>query len=486
MKRRPPDGSLASGGASLADREMKIASTRLLAHHYGDWKLVDGQYIIDVGGLADAISTGAIERIRFGYFDEALLDRSINRVDGANHSPGGDFFPAALARPALALIAPDGDVLVIDGHRRARHLFTRHGETQALLIAVSFEDAMVHGARVDGLSPAERRLIETMRSHPVRFTADPNASVGARLVPVHIPPAEEGRPSAAHEIGVLAGAFHALAREISKRAGENHGKDPRRRVRTRTFSKERYLREIVVSLGDFSLTPNLAVAMSTLQAEYAEAVTDLRRYSKFYLGHENAVLYRLLAGEDSELKTRFVFISRALAAAKWDQSHAKAFGAMIDPLSHAKKRWGGAALYEKITGGETRLAMRDLPLRALCDVARLVGINVARHYPQLAHAYEIVEWHRLVFFLEQGRWREAGERSLAMNFSLWHRLWQIAPPVDDATTLPEIALLWGALFTTLAATAVPPDAPRSGATDLLELCLERSDEHFHARRGPIG
>lgn len=440
MKRRSPHGS---SMASLADREMKIASTRLLAHHHGDWKLVDGQYIIDVGSLADAISTGAIERIRFGYFDEALLDRSLDRVDGVSRVAGEDFFRPALARPALALIDPDGVVVVVDGHRRARQQFAQHGEAQVLLIAVSFDDAMAHGARVDALSPAERRLIETMRSHPVRFTADPNASAGTRLVPVHVPPVEEGRPSAAHEIGVLAGAFHALAREISKRAGENRDKDPRRRVRTRTFSKERYLREIVVRLGDVSLTPNLAVAMSTLQAEHAEAVADLRRYSKFYLGHENALLDRLHGGNDNELETRFVVISRALAAAKWDQSHSKAFGAMIDPLSHTKKQWVGDALSEKVTGGENRLAMRDLPLRALCDVARLVGINVARHYPQLAHAHEIVEWYRLVFFLEQGRWREAAERSLAMNFSLWHRLWQIAPLVDDATTLPEIALLWG-------------------------------------------
>ena len=455
----------------------------LLAHHYGDWKLLDGKYVIDVGGLADAISTGAIRGVRVEYFDKTLLERSVDRVEGASRQAGEDFFPPALARPALVVICEREDIVVIDGHRRARQLFTRCGETEALFVAVSLDDAMKYGKHVDELPHAERRLLEAMRSNPVRLTADADSSFGTRIVPVFIPQTEVGRSAATDEVGVLDGAVHALAREILKRAKKKHGDDPRRRLRFLPFSTERYLRGIVAEMGDFTLSPYLGVALSTLRAEYADSVADLRKYSTFYFGREDAMFDRLFAGEDRKLETRFVLLSRALAAAQWYQRHSKLFGAIIDPRSHTRKNFTGTELSEKITGGRGRIENFDLPLRALCDIARLIGVNTAHLFPRIAHAHEIVEWYRLIFFLEHGHWRDISERSLAMNFSLWWSLWSTYTHANGARVPPGLALLWKKLFTLLSQTPVPPDAPDPAKASLLDLYLEISHAHVRARRG---
>lgn len=467
-----------------SDREMEIAHTRALAHHHGEWKLLDASYIIDVGGLANAISSGTIDRFSFGNFDHNLLDRSAVRVDGAVLALSGeDFFPPALERPALAISDHSGEVVVIDGHRRARRRLSRLATDMAPMIVVSLYDISDHVRRVDELTSDEQRLLATMMDHPVRFTDGSRRAGGHHVAPVRIPPSEEGRPPNEYEIGVLFGACLGLAREVVVRAEQRHHDDPRRRVRARAFSKAAYLRGVVARLGDLTLTPNLAVATSTLSAEYAEGIAHLGAYSRLHFGDDEIVLSRLVDCGDDELETRFVIVSRALAATKWDQSRSKAHGQLIDAGSHVRKRLPGDELSAKISGGLSQAAMRDLPLRAMCDLARLVGINVAEHYPDVRNAHEVVEWYRRMFFFEQGYWRDIGGRSLAMNFSLWHRQWRMYDPSNSVWAVPEVALLWRALFNMLAVTAIPPGAPRSNASTLLDLCLEKSDEIFHARRG---
>ena len=435
--------------------------------HHKELRVVDGRWVIPVGELAEAVIRGRLpattERL-----NEADYRAACPRVDYGRAPERRPILPAQLTMPLLALSDPNGELIVVDGRRRANQLLDK-GEDSVLATIIGWKQAEQYFVDVDGLSQRERNMLTAQSEAPLRFGNSNSATTGIDIVAVNQLADKKTNDPRATSAKILDGLLLTSGKSMLQRLAEQKAR--KKTPGIKAFDRHTALSGLTTRVGEHEVKVNFWRAVETLDGGASTASRHtLEAYSKETYGDPGALLDQLQDQDDVAAQRQFVLLSRSFARAKWWISGLKKLNRSL------QKKLGIGEFLTELTADRRQHDERWLNLRALMMVTVETGVNQFDLGLEDPRHWELGEWAKRAHYLGKGIWLPPERVGQCEQLLMWLAVDASLPDRKaEAVVHDGLLLVWLELLQLLyklpaPASAIPPGSDIEFQS-ALSLCL---------------